>query len=439
MVTLRKIEKRRYYVVFPVIALLLFFAQQVTQVRLLGLVGIAVLAISTFWLEIDQLYCAYALLLPNTFILKIYGTNAALAGFWLLAIVGRIVVTNFRQIPLQRKMVVHIVVHITIVLVSVLLSQNGSLVFSLIRFLCSVLIASYLSNRKTIEASEIINKYVLGCMLNVVLGVVYELIRGNYILMGNFGGINNDRNYFAVTLAFCVSIILACAYKNKRITAIDLVKILVLLAGVLLSASRTGALLMIPSALTMLAILLQKKRNTLRNIATAMALAVGAGLVLTLLGDSLQILIERFSNESFRDGNGRFDSWNYYLGETFASIKTALIGSGSSVEVVEAGKYEAVEHNTLIQMLYTIGILGTLSLLVLYWDIFRLFKRPRKTAGIIIYFPMLIIIIGYCTINGLYSDNLTFALILSAIVTGYAGQGKGALQTTKTGLNAHHQ
>lgn len=141
--------------------------------------------------------------------------------------------------------------------------------------------------------------------------------------------------------------------------------------------------------------------------------------VVYFLGDAVDNILRRFSSDNVSGGNDRFESWEVHLKKVTENMSSFLLGCGSSI--VNSVYYQ-VEHNTLVQGLYTIGSLGLSTLLGVYATIIKHGLRGRKLNFSVITLGS--IVVGYCTVNGLYSDNLTFAITLSLVVYQLASESE---------------
>ena len=418
MVTDQQNSSRDYKVFFALLVLVLFFMQHLTSISLFAFAGLAVLGMMMFLLDIQELYYAYALLLPNTHILKFVGNNAALVGYWLLLVVLKMVLINLRNVPFSKRMAVHLVVHVIVVLLSISINGNFGQGAAVVRFASTIVLINYLVRQHTFDKEKMLRNYILGISLNILLSIVYYSLKNINWMNMRFTSIGNDRNYFAISLAFAANVLLVYAYKQRNLTLKTIFQFFLFAVGIVLSGSRTAFIIVLPTVITMLALIFRDKNRTGRRYLVIIFLIIGVFVFRNLLSDSMQRLMDRFSNDTAEGGNGRFEMWSLYLGYSFSSARNLIFGVGESTKLIQMGIADAVEHNTLIEMLFSIGLIGTLTLLPLYGDVYILFKGEKERNGIITYFPLICIIVGYSTINGLYSENLTFAIILSCMVIG---------------------
>ena len=415
--------KHSYYLLLPILILLVFLIQHTFKIGLLGIAGICLLFGSVFLLNVDHFIYAFAILLPNTYIIKLLGFNAALTGYWLMLITLRLLLTNHRSFRLQKNLILHLSLHVICLALSVFFTQNTEIVLPLLRFICLILLTNHLISSRLIHLDKLIQNFILGNVLNVLCGVFYYVLNGLNLFSGHFSGIGNDRNYFAITLAFSVNLLLVYLRTKKKVPFSFVIQLLLLYGGIFLSGSRTALLISLPAFLILLSIFARGARFTVRKFLIVLILLIGSVAAYSLLSESISHLFERFTKDSYSGGNGRFEAWFFYLAHGFSSLASFLFGYGDSEVLVKSGAIPVVEHNVFLQTFFTIGILGAITLFIVYKDLFRLFVPRRSRTGFLSYVPMFSIVIGYCTINGLYSDNLTFCFILScAVLSVYISQ-----------------
>ena len=142
----------------------------------------------------------------------------------------------------------------------------------------------------------------------------------------------------------------------------------------------------------------------------------------TFLSDfikSFENLLLRFELDDAANGNGRFEAWVAYLEYTFSSARNAFFGCGVSTNFLESNNsvIDMVEHNSIIELIFTVGIFGTIGYLLSMFSMVNMVLR--QSAGRrpwMLYMPLLAIVAGYCTINGAFSDRLIYAVYLSACI-----------------------
>lgn len=410
-----RIEKGKLCGLISIGALLIFFLAYHFKFAPLSLVGLGILVCMIPFFDAYELFVSFAFLLPNTYLVKIIGSNAALLGYWLLLFLI-VYYLRMKTVAFDKKLVWVVIAHLASVMISIFLTGNTSIVSAIIRFIAFLLILNVLKNMDCVPYGELVKAFVNGCIWAVALSLVYNVLHGINSFAGGFRSLGNDRNYFAITIAFALTAYVVYMYNERKAEVVDFIKIFILYIAGILSSSRTFIII---SLMSVFAIILMSNRlsktRKFMTIAILMVLVV-AGLI--FFGDQIQLVLDRFGDDNMAGGNGRFEAWNVYLGQAFSSLRTALFGFGDSTEYRLIFGLDAVEHNTAVQALFTIGIIGTLTLGILIFFMYRSYADTRKyrKKTIIHFLPLASICIGYLTVNGLYSSNLLLAIVLSFVL-----------------------
>ncbi len=395
--------------------LLLFFLAYAFKMPLFSLVGILLMLGMLVLFDGVELFISFAFLLPNTYLIKLQGFDGALVGYWLVLIVG-ISLLRLKKTRFDKTVFLCFLVHLLCITLSVVLTENSSTLGSFVRFTAFLLILQLLGNLSHVPSAALTNAFASGCLSAVGLSLLDHLLQGKDFLSGGFRSIGNDRNYFAVTVAFAIAALLVHMQRERCITVGNGIKTFILFLAGILSASRTFAVL---SLLLFFAVLCMSKGLPRRKkIWFACLLLLFAAASLIFFRDSFALVIERFQNTTVSGANGRLHAWRTYLQKTFSSPVTALFGVGNSSVHMQTLSLQIVEHNAFVQSLFTIGLAGTLSLSLLILAAYRAYARSRRheKKHLMQYIPLFCILLGYCTINGLYSSNLSFCLVLSFLL-----------------------
>ncbi len=410
-----RIEKSKLCGIISIGALFMFFLAYHFQFAPLSFVGLAILVCMIPFFDAFELFVSFAFLLPNTYLVKIVGSNAALLGYWLLLFLV-VYYLRMRSFAFDKKLVWMVLVHLACVVISIFLTGNTSIVSSIIRFMAFLLIINVMKDMDCVPYGKLVKAFINGCIWAIVLSLIYNTLHGIDSFAGGFRSLGNDRNYFAITVAFALTAYVVYMYNEQKAEVVDFIKIFVLFIAGILSSSRTFIII---SLMFVIAVILMSSRLTkTKKVMTIAILAVLLTIGLFFFGDQIQLVLDRFEDESVSGGNGRFEAWNIYLGETFSSIKTALFGVGDSTEYRLIFGLDAVEHNTAVQALFTIGIIGSLTLAGLIFLMYRSYASTRKymQKRIVHFLPLACICVGYLTINGLYSSNLLLSIVVSFVL-----------------------
>ena len=408
--------------IYALFILILFFIYNVNYNPLYIILGLATLVISLFLFKFNDLFLLSCILAPNLMMIKFIDSSLAIFGYFLVLIVikGMLVGNKIKGIGV----LIALTAHVFLVSVTSLLNNDPSLFGQLIRQSAIVILALLLVYQMNLTnfidfGKKAILYYVYGCVINVILGILYYRLTNQNIKSGYFSGINNDRNYFSSMLTSGISILLLYILYNKKARAKLILMAVIMFSAGILSNSR-NFILSCMFCLFILLTLLVKNINNKSFIYKSLLIFIAIIIFLgPLIADSFTSVINRFTNDDIATGNGRFVAWRFYIGLTCSSPLRILFGNGSSNKLVSLGFIDIVEHNTFIQALSTTGIFGCVSLGVLLYAIFKLFVPEKGKLKLIDYIPLLCVTWAYMGINGLYSDNLNYAILLCFIELNY--------------------
>ena len=152
------------------------------------------------------------------------------------------------------------------------------------------------------------------------------------------------------------------------------------------------------------------------------------GIIILIVGGVLFIafrnlldgIINRFNDDRATAGGGRIELWTYYLQQFSSSIKTILVGSKPSVMLYAERSVLDIEHNTFIQMIYELGIIGSLIYLVCLFlpaqNIKARFHKKRNPRSVIYCLPIFGAIAPYFFLSALTGENFCLTLAFAMFV-----------------------
>lgn len=407
--------------VYSIILLLIFTFYNIYQTNVLFLLGIGFIILAIIIFDVSDLFLLAAILAPNLMMIKKIGSSSAIFGYLLIIIFLKYILIK----KLVFKIPLSFLVHVGIVTITIIYYGDTSLITSLLRTMIFFFMIYCMFKENEFSKLEyeekIIQYYIIGLVLSVVLGLVYYIMMRQNIFNGFFSGIRNDRNYFSALLASGIAITLLYIVYSRKKSLLWLTSLLLMMVGGLLSASRTFILSMFFVAIGIILLFVQRK-TSLKIFRVFLIVFCIAFLFRDYLSPILSTVIERFSNDDISGGNGRSDAWKFYLDLTFSSLPRALIGNGSANMYIAQGMFDKAEHNTLVQSISTIGILGSCSLVWCYKCLYNLIVRIKQRNKIQYCIPLVCVIFTYCGISGLYSDGFNYAIFISFLIIDFCKQ-----------------
>lgn len=375
--------------------------------------GIGALIFSIFLFSSFEHLFLIALLIPNLYMFKILGYDNAILSYFFLLVDIKYIINYLPRIRIN----ICLILHFFSVLITVVFVNSFSLFAGLLRFTLSYIFyfSLYPILKRKGEERRLIDYYIIGVIIAIITGLLYSFVNDK-LFNGFFGGINTGRNYFGFVVAPIFPIVIY-SFLSLETTLhqkfLYLTALFFSIISVILSGSRTVALSLIFSILLLLLYFL-KGKNIKGLICFIFPTTMLLFIVYFFFNDSIDFLINRFFSDNFESGNERFYLWEFYLSKLDDSVFSFLFGHEPSDVLFARGEVLNVEHNTFIQSLYTIGVVGTLTMF------FSVLTIMRKIMGnkITMTGTMVIVVVLYCAcgINLLYSEPLIFLLILSSLI-----------------------
>jgi len=257
--------------------------------------------------------------------------------------------------------------------------------------------------------------YVLGVFVASLI-IVYNFINGiESAYYGRYGIVNYEVDGLAISLAFAIPMaaFLATQYKSKLIKAINVVSIPVSIFAIFLTATRTAAI----AAMVALVYWLYTQRKADIKIKVLLFVLI-VGSIFGGLAVAPKASVDRIFSSSKSISSGTL---NYRTVIWGASIKqwqkTPIVGSGVGGLIYvlnESYVLFSSAHNTFIQVLTEMGIVGLLLyLLILLSIVYYILKSPEDKVFLL--FLLLVSLTTQLTMNTLYDKETWFLLTMLAI------------------------
>ena len=280
------------------------------------------------------------------------GTCALLSGFLLLALAEQPL--HFR---LNRSSVALLLVFAAACLTPLWAADKGMAVFGIVRFLPPVLFALLVMQNKQIPEAFLATLPLSGCLATVLSLVLLPWFSDTLIVNGRLAGFFQYPNSFAAFL-LCGLILRSMGERSKW----DLPVCLILLAGIVLSGSKTVFVLTV-AAILAIALIRRQKKLTL-FLVISLALGLGAGLLAEALG--LLTQADRFTEVT--PASGTFLVRLLYYRDALMPILKHPFGMGylaypAIQGTIQTGRYAVTYlHNGFLQLLLELGWIPGLAM-----------------------------------------------------------------------------
>lgn len=214
-----------------------------------------------------------------------------------------------------------------------------------------------------------------------------------------FKGLFADPNYLGTFCTLGLALILQRYLLNLKVKGYSIFLVIIIIASVL-TLSKSVLLLMI-FLLVILILYSWRSKNTTKAFITTLCVLLFAYYVMKNQISAIFIIVERFQEASSLNEitTGRTDLWQVYLSAIFSSLSTFLWGNGFGANLLDKGT-----HNILLEIMYYTGFVGLLSVLGVFYYLFKLmYKRYSIRVSLINFLPLIILFVSYLALQGFFS------------------------------------
>lgn len=330
-------------------------------------------------------------------------------------------VTVIKLVIHQKRFTLNFVV-ITLLLGIYCFAFSGINQFSTILTMLAGLIMLYCIRSIQVDANICITLYSLGICFSSVLAecrsflpIIQTFVQNSAMRLSEnnyatrFSGLQGNPNYFTIDIIVVLSAIVVLTY-NKKSTWLQMSCFVALSAFGLMSISKSFLLSWI--ILMLFWLLASLKQGASRFVKMMFALVLMTFVIYFVAYDSVELYLQRFlwdSNGTVSSiTTGRSDIWKSYLDEIFGNIKILFLGNGLNT----ISKYGKGAHNTYLESMYTIGLFGSMLLLI----------AIKKAMGQIVkhkimLIPIFILLLRMFGIGILTYDNLWFYFLIIMVLS----------------------
>lgn len=301
-----------------------------------------------------------------------------------------------------------------------------------IKFVSNILLLSFLAEvDDPQEVDKIFKYYVIAFIISGLIGLF-----GNAVVpidqyvntqitrysdgseIHRFAGLYSDPNYFTINIIICCVLSIAL-YEKKIISLIAFILSICLLAFFIGQSGSKSALLMLIIPIFVFFRLMRKTRHYLIFFFSSVAILVF--LYLMNLGEIslFESAIRRFTIDS-KGGidqlsTGRYNIWVKYIEHFKNNLTSIIIGNGISADYLE----KSATHNTYIDLIYQLGIIGTMLYIWIILEISRASKHIQEKKDIANFAIWATILIMYFFLSQLQEYDLPFQLALAIFWRNY--------------------
>ena len=301
------------------------------------------------------------------------------------------------------------------------LLDGSSLSFDYIAFMMMILAFPVITQERHKQKYDFA-QIVLFFSLGVIIASMCAMFFSEYANIRKFikvdayqtivrrSGFYGDSNFYVAQVVAAMGGALSLTLQEKkrsRVVAL-VVTILFLLYCGFLSGSKSFVLVTaVILLLWILATLRLRGRMGLKIVLLSCFLASAVFVATSaLFGDLIDVIFTRFSGASDMDSltTGRLGLWKSYVDEIFGDFKLFFLGRGfSNIKVNGRGS-----HNTVIQIFYQLGLLGTPALVYWLLGFYRSGKKPAVKGKKCLLHPLMVFVgtfVPWLAIDAMFFDE----------------------------------
>ncbi len=232
------------------------------------------------------------------------------------------------------------------------------------------------------------------------------------VAIGRFSGLYGDPNYYAVNviIALCLMVILFC--KKEINWVVFGVFSIALISFAIMTHSKSAFLMLAIPVLMFLYANIRNKRFVLVFLCILLLIVFGVRLMAGQI-EFLQVVMERLTASEDINAltTGRVGIWERYMTYFKESALRTFLGNGFGADLL-GGR---AAHNTYVDLIYFMGVLGTLILGITLSVIWK--SKPEKARKNLLNFSaLLVIVIMYFFLSQLFYFDLPFHILLAMMV-----------------------
>lgn len=266
---------------------------------------------------------------------------------------------------------------------------------------------------------DLLLSYIFGVLISSFLKVSEAFPNAVFytneaIELVRFTGMHGDPNYYGVNLiiSMCLVVIMYHRREIPTLMAVLIVGLLVWLSTLTVSKA---VFLMLVLPLCMFIYSNHANRRIWTQILMVAMIVVMVGMVLTGKIEAFNAVLKRFDivDDAASLTSGRSVKWEVYFEHIFSNPRVLLFGEGLSAPYTRAG--DGVPHNTYIDFLFYLGILGTTGWWHCTLRLFSCYSR-RITRNILNISLLACVFVMWLSLSELLYFDLPFHLLLAFLI-----------------------
>ena len=406
-----------------ILVVMSYFTSKYLMVLAAAILSIYILAEKNY----TKIICVFFFMMPFSNIFNLGSTSL------FLLLKGAIIFKWLTGSPkIEKRSFLAIVVYILIITMFAVLF--GTIFNAIVRILNFVLwfLTIYIFGTKFKNDTfyNVSIHYIAALLVSCIIALFSDLIPGlkeqitHATILGSanrFSGLWNDPNTFSVFMG--VGIVITFLLYMKHYITFKTVVVLALALTVLSLYSYSKMCLLIVVAIWIGIIIFSKALSFTKRIGIVVGLLVTCVVIYYMFPEIIEVYLLRLINDRANDFS--FDSlttkrtaiWKMYISSMSENPLEWIFGNGINCSLPNG----RAAHQTILQVIYQIGIIGMVVYVYTLISIFSVVKRQagnikiKKSHDIIPIIPSCIVLFGAMFLDYFFIENFYFLLFLGVI------------------------
>ena len=414
-----KIQDKAYLIIGTTICVL-FMLSKLMSTAIFAYIGVVLVILDVIFDKSYNNIFLFLFLCANTTYLVL--GERAICGYIGFLLLIKFILNGQIKIKIELSLL-GIILFLLYILFNALINKDGSLIKGYIKVIVYVLLFLGYYSQHRFQLYNLVRKSVQnniwGGLIGSLLGILYTLLKKGNIFSSSiylrYIGLSNDPNYFSAIMVFATALLVLLFFDDRKLKIWGILSLFLFVVLGLASLSR-GYLL----SLFLLVIVVALKLFFDFKIKFRYKLIVGAIVVAILIilyyqTSVFQLIEKRFTGDQDLS-NGRLEIWSLYLKEWSADWIKILFGSGNTRNSITFSTNHHIPHNTLIDLLYELGIVGLLLYVCLFIILYKKVTNRRYNKVGLSFLPSLIVFSTYSFLSQTTEEGFIIAMIISILV-----------------------
>ena len=384
-----------------------------TYIRLLSYMALLVSIVAVVVLSEEDSVCFMMFLMPFAGIFK---ASPGSQSFFTYLLLFYVLWCMFKKHRINTSFLMYFLFLLVFLVAQMLISVN---ILRTIKFVVNILFV-YLAVSKNAnkDNKRIYLWYILGMILSSAVAEFipnlnqFKTLSQYYDNLARFSGLYGDPNYYSINIiiSLCLTVILYHKKQLGTVWALLLAAILVTFAIMTYSKS---AFLMLLLPLLLLLYSQVRKRKYFVFALSFLAVVILVSRILARQIDAFDAVLSRlFGDDGGSFLTGRDELWANYIEYFRKSWRTVMVGNGFNAALIN----EYAAHNTYIDLIYYLGLVGTALLAGVFYAIVKPMPNPEK-KNFLNYSIWLCLMAMYSFLSELFYYDWAFHIIIAALIS----------------------